>query len=271
MRIITWNINSLRLRLPLLAKLVAEYQPDVICLQETKVENALFPHQPIEELGYQFTAKNGMKSYNGVAILSRHRFVDEYSHDFVDKADCRHLCVTLAESPLAGLIIHNVYVPAGGDIPDPSLNEKFDHKLKFMAEMTDFLPRRHPLPQSSPMILVGDLNIAPLDDDVWSHKGLLDVVSHTPVEIEAMTKAQHSLPWCDLMREFVPPPQKLYTWWSYRNRDWAISNRGRRLDHVWVTPDLAKKSNSMAVLKEFRDAEKPSDHVPVMVDFDKLT
>ena len=117
-------------------------------------------------------------------------------------------------------------------------------------------------------ILVGDLNVAPLEQDVWSHKQMLKVVSHTPVEVEKFGKLQASLDWVDVMRSFVPPEDKLYTWWSYRAKDWEASNRGRRLDHIWATPDLAPKFNKLEILKAARGWDKASDHVPVTVTLD---
>lgn len=116
-------------------------------------------------------------------------------------------------------------------------------------------------------VLVGDLNIAPLEQDVWSHRQLLKIVSHTPPETERLMAWQQT-GFIDAMRHFVPPAEKLYTWWSYRNRDWSASNRGRRLDHVWVTPDLKDALRGMQVLRHARDWEKPSDHVPVILDID---
>jgi exodeoxyribonuclease-3 len=116
-------------------------------------------------------------------------------------------------------------------------------------------------------ILVGDLNVAPLATDVWSHKQLLRVVSHTPVETDGLERMRAAGGWVDLMRKFVPPEVKLYTWWSYRSPNWEASDRGRRLDHIWVTPDLAPQATSMSVLKDARSWERPSDHVPVIASF----
>ena len=115
-------------------------------------------------------------------------------------------------------------------------------------------------------ILVGDLNIAPYEHDVWSHKQLLNVVSHTPQEVALLEKVRKSHNWIDVARAFVPFEEKLYSWWSYRARDWDVSNRGRRLDHIWVTPVLESKVNSYKILREARGWERPSDHVPVMID-----
>jgi exodeoxyribonuclease-3 len=117
-------------------------------------------------------------------------------------------------------------------------------------------------------VLVGDLNIAPLETDVWSHKQLLDVVSHTPVEVARLAGLQAAGNWVDVMRNFIPPDEKLFTWWSYRAADWEASNRGRRLDHVWATPALAPTARAMTVLRAARGWERPSDHVPVAVTFE---
>ena len=260
MRIATWNINSLRLRVGLLRHLVDALDPDVICLQETKVPDALFPESLLEggapgALGYPHVVRRGMKGYNGVAILSRLPLTPlDTVPDWCGRGDCRHVAVHVG-----GIELHNFYVPAGGDVPDPAVNVKFAHKLDFVAEATAWFTA-HP-PRRA--VLVGDLNIAPLEQDVWSHKQLLDVVSHTPVEVAAMERWM-ATGWVDAMRAFVPFDQKLYTWWSYRNRDWRASNRGRRLDHVWASPDVALRS--MQVLTEARDWERTSDHVPVCVD-----
>jgi exodeoxyribonuclease-3 len=117
-------------------------------------------------------------------------------------------------------------------------------------------------------LLVGDFNIAPLECDVWNHKALLDVVSHTPVEVEALSGLQASHGWVDLGRRFVAPPERLYTWWSYRAKDWRASDRGRRLDHLWLSPDAASLATGFEVLEDARDWGKPSDHVPQIVTLD---
>src|SRR5207237_9311283 len=112
-------------------------------------------------------------------------------------------------------------------------------------------------------ILVGDLNVAPLEHDVWSHRRLLDVVSHTPIECDKLNAVQQAGSWIDVMRSFVPEPTKLYTWWSYRSPDWAAADKGRRLDHIWVAPSLADCVSSLSVTKDARGWTRPSDHVPV--------
>jgi len=120
------------------------------------------------------------------------------------------------------------------------------------------------VPEKHHGIVVGDLNIAPLENDVWSHKQLLKIVSHTPVETTGLTNAQKAGGWVDLIRQHIPPEEKVYTWWSYRAHDWELSNRGRRLDHIWTTPDLARRSQGIEILREARGWKQPSDHVPVL-------
>ena len=264
LRIATWNINSLRLRLDLLQSLIAALDPDVICLQETKVPDALFPTAAPVELGYPFVAYRGMKGYNGVAIFSRLPFeVLDGAPDWCERGDCRHLGVLL-DLPSGPVELHDFYVPAGGDIPDRAVNDKYGHKLDFVAEATRWFSARPGLTRA---VLVGDLNIAPLEHDVWSHKQLLDVVSHTPPETTGLT-AWLKTGFADAIRHFVPEDQKHYTWWSYRNRDWRLSDRGRRLDHIWVTPDLLGNLSRQTTLKDARDWPRPSDHVPVCVELE---
>ena len=262
MRIATWNINSLRLRMPLLTDLVAAVDPDVICLQETKVPDDLFPAGGPVELGYPHVAYRGMKGYNGVAILSRFPIQAlDTAPDWCGKGDCRHLAVTL-DAPGGPVELHDFYVPAGGDIPDREANPKYGHKLDFIAAARDWFASRSGLSRT---VLVGDLNIAPLEHDVWSHRQLLKVVSHTPPETAGLN-AWMNAGFVDAVRHFVPEDQKLYTWWSYRNRDWRVANRGRRLDHIWVTPDLRGALRQHTVLTDARDWERGSDHVPVCVE-----
>ncbi|MDE2029621.1 MAG: exodeoxyribonuclease III [Alphaproteobacteria bacterium] len=260
MRVATWNINSVRLRIGLLERLIDEAKPDVICLQETKTQDEFFPREALAAKGYKHQHIAGMKSYNGVAILSRLPLQKTGVKNWQGREDCRHVFASLDN----GTEIHCAYVPAGGDIPDPKANEKFAHKLGFLDECAAWWKARR---SNNPKILVGDFNVAPLENDVWSHKQMLDVVSHTPIEVEKLDAWQKAHQWVDAVRHFVPENEKLYSWWSYRAQDWAASDRGRRLDHVWVTPDLAPSLKKARILRGARGWEpKPSDHVPVIVD-----
>jgi exodeoxyribonuclease-3 len=259
-KIATWNINSVRLRLDLIERLVRQEAPDVLCLQETKVIDEAFPRKALAAMGFEHQHICGMKSYNGVAILSRLPLTNPQIKHWQGKDDCRHIYATLP----GDIELHCVYIPAGGDIPDPALNDKFAHKLGFLDEMTAWWPKHKGTKNA---IMVGDMNIAPLEHDVWSHKQLLDVVSHTPIEVEKLLALQASYNWVDALRHFVPADQKLYTWWSYRAADWITSNRGRRLDHIWVTPSLKDRLRAHHIIREARGWEpKPSDHVPVIIE-----
>jgi exodeoxyribonuclease-3 len=260
----TWNINSVRLRIELVARFLKEHEPDVLCLQETKCPQGQFPSSSLKDIGYSHIAEFGQKGYHGVAIVSRHPFVSSHSKKFADKDDCRHIA-TVFENPVA-VALHNFYVPAGGDEPDPEINEKFDHKLRFIKEMEAW-SKAEALGASPDAVVVGDLNIAPLEHDVWSSKDLKKVVSHTPIEREGLLNVMKAGEWQDVMRQHVPASEKLYTWWSYRAKDWEVANRGRRLDHIWATPGLAKKSKAIKVLKETRGWTQTSDHVPVIATF----
>lgn len=258
--IATWNINSVRLRQDLLERLVADAAPDIICLQETKAPDPAFPRDLGARLGLPHILMRGMKSYNGVAMLSRFELVlRSDSPDWCSKADCRHIAATVNVGH-APVTIHNFYVPAGGDKPDITENVKYAHKLDFIGQTRAHFAAHRP----ARAILVGDLNIAPLEHDVWSHKQLLDVVSHTPAETEGLN-AWLAEGFTDAIRHFVPADQKLYTWWSYRNRDWRASDRGRRLDHIWVSHDLAPALSSYRILDHARDWPRTSDHVPVVL------
>ena len=264
MKLATWNINSVRLRLDLVLGLLKAEKPDVLCLQETKVMNPLFPAEAFAKAGYVHQAINGQKGYHGVAILSKRPFAKQDVRSFCGKDDTRHICVTFED----GLELHNFYVPAGGDIPDPAVNVKFAHKLDFLREMESlFASRRNK--KSARVVLVGDLNVAPLENDVWSHKQLLDVVSHTPIETELLGNAKEAFDWIDVTREFVPHDQKIYSWWSYRAQDWEASDRGRRLDHIWLSQGLRGAAKKHAILKEARNWTQPSDHVPVVVTLEQ--
>jgi len=265
----TWNVNSIRSRVNLVKRFAETYRPDILCLQEIKCTNDQFPFRAMENLGFKYIELNGQKAYHGVATLSRFPLERIEARDFNGSGDARHLAVGLPGMNLTHgpVILHNFYVPAGGDIADISQNPKFGQKLDFLSEMERWSAGGG-LDRHASHILVGDLNVAPLESDVWSHKQLLRVVSHTPVEVEHMEKLRAAHAWVDVMRDHVPPDEVLFTWWSYRARDWRQSNRGRRLDHVWVSPQLQGASRSMRVVDEARDWEKPSDHAPVLVEFD---
>jgi exodeoxyribonuclease-3 len=261
----SWNINSVRLRIGMVGEFLTNHAPDVLCLQETKTPDEQFPAKAFHQLGYVHQAFIGQKGYNGVAIVSKLPFSEKEAMSMCGRNDARHMTVTLdkAAGAAAGIAIHNFYIPAGGDLPDPEKNDKFAHKLAFLDEIGAWGVTRKPTDR--PAILLGDLNIAPLEHDVWSHKQLLDVVSHTPIETTTLEKLRSELGWTDAARTLRPEPEKLYSWWSYRAQDWAASNKGRRLDHIWLSDGLKPALRDLTFLREARGWERPSDHVPVTV------
>ena len=261
MRIATWNVNSVRLRLDGLRRLDRALAPDVLCLQETKVANEQFPLAIADELGYRHRLIHGQKAYHGVAILSRLPFAGTGTRDWAGHDHARHAWATVTPPGAVPVEVHSFYVPSGGDEPAPESNPKFAHKLAFLDEMAGWFTARRGT--DNRFVLTGDLNVAPLPTDVWSHRQLLTVVSHTPAETAALGRVMASHGWVDAVRRFVPPEEKLYSWWSYRARDWSASDRGRRLDHIWVTPALVPGLRAAGVLREARGWPKPSDHAPV--------
>ena len=259
LKIASWNINSVRARVPIVERFLTEEQPDILCLQETKAEDIVFPAELFHRLGYRHHKLNGQRMHHGVAILSKVPLHDEGRHDWQDNGEARHVGARLD----CGIRIENVYVPAGGDIPDRALNPKFGQKLDFLERMTRWSEGLR-----EPTLIVGDFNVAPLECDVWSHKALIDVVSHTPVEVEALERLRQAHDWVDLGRRFIPAPERNFTWWSYRSPDWTKNDRGRRLDHMWASPGLAGHAVAHRVLEPCRSWQRPSDHVPLVVELD---
>ena len=259
LKIVSWNINSVRLRAPNVAAFVEEQAPDVVCLQETKCRDGEFPEKAFTDIGLTHLALFGQGGgHHGVAIASKHPIETIGVPDL-----CREGHARVTGARVQGIDIHNIYLPAGGDVPDPEKNDKFDHKLDFLARMK----REYAKPDYAkrPLILVGDLNVAPHEHDVWSHKQLLKIVSHTPVETDALEAARKAGGFADIARDSVEDAQKLYTWWSYRARDWAASNRGRRLDHIWAN-EAAQPHTDPAdyqIHLGWRGGWKPSDHAPI--------
>ncbi len=258
MKLATWNINSIRLRLANVLRFVDDYSIDVLCLQETKTPDEHFPIDAFKKIGFIYSHFRGEKSYNGVAILSKIPVITKSELNWCGLNDTRHISVVLNNK----ITIHNFYIPAGGDIPDIKINSKFKHKIQFIKEMRDYFKSDN----TKNKILVGDLNVAPLESDVWSHKQLLNVVSHTLIETNLLKELLESGDFIDAIREYFTKDEKLYSWWSYRNKDWKKSNRGRRLDHIFISKDLKNITKKSIIYREMRDMHKPSDHVPVVTN-----
>jgi len=255
----SWNINSVRLREEIVARLMRDEAPDVLCLQECKSPVDKIPLEQFQALGYTHMVARGQKGYNGVAIFSKIPMVEAGAEDYAGLGHARHIAGKLEN----GVTIHNHYVPAGGDVADRTVNEKFGQKLDYLTDMRDAYHAQKP----TKSILVGDLNIAPREDDVWDHKKLLKVVSHTPIEVEHFADVMEAGAWSDVTRNDIPEGL-LYSWWSYRAKDWDEADKGRRLDHIWATPDIKNAAHSSRVLRDARGWEKPSDHAPVFATFD---
>ncbi len=261
LKVTTWNINSVRLRAGNVAAFVAAEKPDVLCLQEIKCQDAEFPLKAFKTMGLEHVLIAGQRGgHHGVAIASRRP---------ITRIDVPDLCREGHARAIAGRVndidIHNIYLPAGGDVPDASKNAKFAHKLDFLDRLG---PGYKKLPKTKARLLVGDLNVAPHENDVWSHKQLLGIVSHTPEETERLEAARGLAGFEDLARLAHKPEQKLYTWWSYRAADWAQSNRGRRLDHIWANKAALEdvKLKTYRIHLAWRGGEKPSDHAPVSIE-----
>jgi len=261
----TWNINSVRLRLPLVLEFIDRFRPDILCLQEIKCLNEQFPKKEFTAAGYPYQAVHGQKGYHGVAIVSKHPLTDISSRVFCEIEESRHVSA-ITDFGKGPVTVHNFYIPAGGDIADVELNPKFRHKVGFLNELRTWFGEDS---FRERQLICGDFNIAPLEHDVWSHKQLLDVVSHTPLETEALNAlltGGHG--WVDVVRKYFPADQKLYSWWSYRAKEWDVTNKGRRLDHIWATADIAAHTTNAEIIRPARGwTDKPSDHVPVIVRF----
>lgn len=258
----TWNINSVRKRLGQLERLADAAAPDVICLQETKCADAAFPRREIADLGYVHQAYAGQPAYNGVAILSKLPLSGIDLHRHCGRDDARHISAVIGAGA-AAMKVHSLYVPAGGEIPDAALNPKFGHKLNFVDAVADFFAGHHGLADAA--VVAGDFNIAPLPADVWDHARLSRMVTHTPIEIAALERMKRALYFIDALREVEPADTPVFTWWSYRAADWQAANKGRRLDHIWVTPALKDRIGGVEVLTDARHWTPPSDHAPVLL------
>ena len=259
-KITTWNINSIRLRLPLVKEFIKEHNSDIICFQETKCRDSEFPAAEFKKLGYEYCAIHGQKGYHGVAIVSRLPLAEISRKDFCDKGDARHVSASFRINGRE-IRLHNFYIPAGGDDADPAINPKFAHKLAFLDEF--HILTRDNISRGEDTILVGDFNIAPYEQDVWNHKALLKVVSHTEVETSKLKAILNDGEWVDSLRHFTPIENKLYTWWSYRSPDWSKADKGRRLDHIWTSRSLESALERTEIFRDARGWQRPSDHVPV--------
>lgn len=256
MKIASFNVNSLRARLPVVLRWLSEQKPDILCVQETKVQDEDFPSKAFDDTGYNCVFK-GQKSYNGVAIFSRGKIEKvRFGFDDEPKDEPR-----LIKAKINGIIIVNTYVPQGY-LPD---SQKFDYKLSWFGRLLDFFERN--FEPTDPIAWVGDLNIAPEPIDVYDPVTLLGHVCFHPDVHESLKKV---MKWgfVDVFRMHCKEPGQ-YSFWDYRMRNAFKSNRGWRLDHIMATQPLANQSTACYIDKNPRLAERPSDHTPVVAMFDR--
>jgi len=255
MKIATWNVNSILARLPLVQRWLAETRPDVLCLQELKCTDERFPAAAFAELGYK-SASFGQPTYNGVAILSRTECKD-VQRGFPDDGPDAH--ARLIAATVAGVRIVNVYIPNGQEVG----SDKYQFKLEWMGRLREFFDAHY---QTREQVLVcGDFNVAPEDRDVHNPKLWAGKVLFSEPERAALARVKE---WgfIDAFR-LRNDEEKQYSWWDYRlmafRRNWGL-----RIDHIWVTEPLAKRARAAMIDKATRAWERPSDHAPVIVEFE---
>lgn len=253
MRIATWNVNSVGVRLPAVTTWLVEHTPDVLCLQEIKTVDERFPAAAFAEVGYQ-AATYGQAAYNGVAILARQQPSDiERGFPGEDGGPARLIAATVGP-----VRVVNVYVPNGA----PLGSDRYTGKLAWLGQLGAYLAARH-TPEES-LVLCGDFNVAPEPRDVYDPVALAQEVLFTPAERAALAPiAAWGL--VDTFR-LHEEAAGYYSWWDYRQNNFR-RDRGLRIDHVWATPPLAAACTSVRIDRAPRAAERPSDHAPVVADF----
>ena len=253
MKITTWNVNSLKVRLPHVLDWLAANEPDVLCLQETKLTDENFPADEILAAGYQVVF-SGQKTYNGVAIISRHEASDIITDvPGLDDPQRRILGATIN-----GVRVLNLYVVNGQEVG----SEKFEHKLHWLEKVTDYIAEQ--LRSHERLVTVGDFNIAPEDRDVYDPEAWHERILCSTPERQALQKII-DLGLSDVFRQF-PQEENSFSWWDYRQAAFR-RNRGLRIDLILASPALAEHCISCSIDKEPRSLERPSDHTPVVAEF----
>ena len=254
MKIATWNVNSLKVRLPQVLEWLAVQRPEVLCLQETKLEDKAFPLAEIEAAGYR-ASFSGQKTYNGVAILSRAAGQDiERGIAGFDDAQQR-----VISASMDGVRLICAYVPNGQSVG----SDKYEYKLRWLAALTEWL--RGEMKSYPRLALLGDYNIAPEDRNVHDPEAWKDQVLCSEPE-RAAFRSLLGLGFADAFRLFEQP-EKSFTWWDYRMMAFR-RNRGLRIDHILLSPKLAEQCRSCTIDREPRRAERPSDHAPVVAELE---
>lgn len=254
MKIATWNVNSIKARLPTVLDVLKAIDADVLCLQEIKCETDAFPYMEIEELGYN-CAVHGQKSYNGVALLSKHPLEDIQKGLQGDESDdqARYIEATvLCDKPVR---VGGIYLPNG----NPAPGEKFDYKLGWMERLAEHAEAL--LKQEEPFVLAGDYNIIPRDEDCWD----IAVWRDDALALPAARAAFRKLKWLGLTEAFELADGRAheYSFWDYQAGAWQ-KGHGIRIDHLLLSPQAADRLENVEIYKKARGLEKPSDHVPVI-------
>jgi len=255
MKIATWNVNSINVRMPQLLDWMGRTEPDVVCLQETKCVDENFPYAVLNEAGYQ-TAFFGQKSYNGVAILSKHE-ISDVQKGFSD--DDEESPKRLIAATINGVRIVNTYIPNGTEL----WTDKFTFKLDWLMRLRRFFDASFETDEK--VLLCGDFNVAMEDMDVWSVEQWDGKLHFSKPERAAMYNVKQ---WgfVDVFRKINGGAQE-FSWWNYREGAWQ-RNRGLRIDYIWTSPALAEICTGCEIDRSTRDLEKPSDHAPVVAAFD---
>jgi len=255
MKVATWNVNSIRARRQHVVDWLDAAQPDVLCLQELKVADADFPFDEVRECGYEAEVF-GQKTYNGVAIVSRYPLSNVVRGlDGDDDSQAR-----LIRADVKGVTVLSAYFPNGGEVG----SDKFEHKLQWMGRLHQMLKARFD-PKVTQLALCGDFNVAPRDEDIGRPSEWRDsVLACDPVRKALDDVASFGL--VDVFRPFHPDGG-VFSWWDYRGRGFERGN-GLRIDHIYATPPLAERAIGAAIDREERRRKSPSDHAPVMVEFE---
>jgi exodeoxyribonuclease-3 len=257
MKIATWNVNSIRARLERVKAWLVLRQPDVLCVQETKVEDEGFPRDEFTALGYH-ASMHGQKTYNGVAILSRQPLTKVIKDLGGDGADTQ---ARFLVGEVGGVKVGSLYVPNGQAVG----SEKFAYKLAWLARWKAWVQAQ--VDTGEPWLFGGDFNIAPTDGDVYDPVAWKDQVLCHPQERQALAEVL-SLGFVDLFKRFHPEENQ-YTWWDYRQLGFP-KNRGLRIDHLLATPPLAQRCRAVTIDRDERKGAAPSDHAPVIAEFEDL-
>lgn len=261
MQIATWNVNSIRTRLDQVQAWLQDAQPDLLCLQETKVDDPLFPHEVFEAQGYQVHF-HGQKAYNGVAIVSRQP-LEDVRRGFTDELpeDAEALQLGEQKRVISALVnnirIVNVYVPNGSALK----SEKYPYKLEWLSCLNRYLSAQ--AKRDEPLCLVGDFNIALEARDIHHPERLTGGIMASELEREALLKVLGDR-LHDVFRVFEPDANH-WSWWDYRSGAWD-RDQGWRIDHIYLCDELLSQARSCVIHKHLRGHEKPSDHAPVTVD-----